>query len=78
MCASDELTTEEEQSARNIASFLEAAGEFGLDVTDLFQLDDIMEDTWRDRPRVVECLYLLQRRAEEVDKSVCWGVMIAT
>lgn len=66
VCASDELTTEEEQSARNITNFLKAAGEFGLDPTDLFQLDDILEDTWRDRPRVVECLYLLQRRAEEM------------
>ena len=29
-------------------------------------MEDIMEGTWQDRPRVVECLYYLQRRAEEV------------
>jgi len=64
--ALDELTTEEEQSVKNIASFLDAAREFGLDPDDLFAEEDLTDGTWKDRPRVVECLYLLQRRAEEV------------
>jgi len=72
--ALDELTTEEEQSAKNVASFLDAAKEFGLDPADLFSKEDLMDGTWKDRPRVVECLYLLQRKAEEMlDEGIVEG-----
>lgn len=78
MACVDALTTEDEQSARNIQAFLAAAKEFGLSEKDLFSLPDIREGSWQDKPRVVECLYLLQRKAEVrkhrfVLKSVRFG-----
>lgn len=37
-----------------------------MDPECLFTVEDIMEGTWQDRPKVVECLYQLLRKAEQV------------
>jgi len=55
-----------EDKERNIQSFLRAALELGLTESELFTVDDLFCETWQDRPHVVECLYHLQRKAEDV------------
>lgn len=50
----------------NLDNFLLAAEKFGMPPENLFSIDDVFEGTWEDRPKVAECLYQLERIAEQM------------
>lgn len=50
----------------NLDNFLLAAEKFGMPTESLFSIDDVIEGTWEDRPKVAECLYQLERIAEQM------------
>eukprot|EP00210_Caulerpa_lentillifera_P005201 g4969.t1 len=66
MSFSNDALDDDEGSSQNIKSFLKAVEAYGMESESLFSLEDILEGTWQDRPKVVECLYRLQRKAEQI------------
>jgi len=55
-----------EQVCQNMDNFLTAAEKFGMPSESLFSIEDVMDGTWEDRPKVAECLYQLERIAEQM------------
>lgn len=63
---SDDVVGCTDQVCENIDNFLMSAEKFGMPPEALFSIEDMMDYNWEDRPKVAECLYQLERVAEQM------------
>jgi len=61
-----EDASDEQGALENLDNFLMSAEKFGMPCEALFSAEEIMDGPWEDRPRVAECLYQLERFAEQM------------